>query len=116
MPPRHSPARSHQDQDLHHMAKIGHGVPSQDPSAQAQYPLDEAERLRELQSSFSGGGLLSGIALGAPLGMLCAGPVGVMLGCLLGAIAGAWAGIALSQSLMLKAAPASVDQVLPLVD
>lgn len=90
------------DQDLQRMAKHGHGVPSQDPRPEAQQPLGEVERLREVQSSFSGGGMLAGIALFASVGVLIAGPLGVVLGCMLGAVAGAYGGVMLSQSMLGK--------------
>lgn len=101
------------DHDLQQMAQRGHGVPSQDLNPQAQYPLSELERQREWRSSFYGGGLLAGVALGATVGMWLAGPLGVLLGCVGGALGGTLAGWSYCQRLY---APMPGAQALPLVE
>lgn len=89
----------HPDEDLLRMARPGLGVPSQDPRPEAQVPLSLQESARELQSIFSGGGVLAGIALGATFGMWTSGPAGVLLGSLAGAVIGITAGVMLGRSL-----------------
>ena len=84
--------QSSRDMDLKNQARPGHGVPSQDPSPEAQIPLSDAERNREFTSSFSGSGLLTGAALMASAGGLYAGGTGLMLGGLIGAFAGVCGG------------------------
>ncbi len=82
------------DQDLAEQARPGHGVPSQDPSPDAQYaiPPDEAER--ERKSVLAGGGVIVGAAAGAAVGSAVAGPLGVLVGGAVGAVAGAAGGAA----------------------
>ena len=77
------------DQDLVDQAQSDHGVPSQDPAAAAQFPLDPDEARREGHSVLVGGGLMAGIAAGAAVGAVAAGPVGVLVGGSLGAVVGA---------------------------
>ena len=85
LPPNTPPA----DEDLTEQARPGHGVPSQDPSATAQLPLEPEEAEREAKSVLVGGGLIAGAATGATIGVVVAGPVGVVVGATLGAVAGA---------------------------
>ena len=82
------------DEDLAAQAHPGHGVPSQDPAAAAQFPLEPEEAEREAKSVFVGGGMVAGAATGAAIGIVVAGPVGVVLGGTLGAVAGALGGAA----------------------
>ena len=82
------------DEDLAEQAKPGHGVPSQDPNAAAQTPLEPHEAEREANSALVGGGLMAGAATGAAIGVAVAGPVGVLVGASLGAVAGALGGAA----------------------
>ena len=60
------------DPDLAEQARPGHGVPSQDPAPEAQFPLAPEERERESKSVFTGGGALGGAATGAAVGMAVA--------------------------------------------
>lgn len=76
------------DQDLAEQAVPGHGVPSQDPDAKAQFGLSPAEAERESKSVLVGGGLVAGLATGAAVGAAVAGPVGILVGGTLGAVAG----------------------------
>lgn len=94
------------DEDLIDQARPGHGVPSQDPSAAAQFPLQPHEAEREARSAFMGGGVVAGMATGATLGVFVAGPVGVVAGATLGAVAGALGGAAAAASVS-PAAPAN---------
>lgn len=94
------------DEDLIDQARPGHGVPSQDPSAAAQFPLQPHEAEREARSVFMGGGVVAGMATGATLGVFVAGPVGVVAGATLGAVAGALGGAAAAASVS-PAAPAN---------
>ncbi len=82
------------DPDLAEQARPGHGVPSQDPAPEAQFPLDPDERERESKSVFTGGGALVGAATGAAVGVAVAGPVGVLVGGTVGVVAGALGGAA----------------------
>ena len=80
------------DADLAAQARPGYGIPSQDPRAAAQVPLQPEEAEREARSVLVGGSLMAGAAAGAALGAVAAGPVGVVLGGAAGAVAGALAG------------------------
>lgn len=82
------------DDDLAEQANPGHGVPSQDPDASAQTPLDPQDTEREANSVLIGGGAMAGAATGAVVGIAVAGPVGVLVGASLGAVAGALGGAA----------------------
>lgn len=82
------------DQDLAVQARPGHGVPSQDPNADAQFALEPAEAAREAKSVLVGGGIVGGAALGAGIGVVVGGPVGVVVGGTVGAVAGALGGAA----------------------
>lgn len=82
------------DEDLAEMARPGHGVPSQDPEAGAQFALEPGEAEREAHSVYAGGGVLAGAAAGAAIGAAVAGPVGVLVGGTLGGVAGAVGGAA----------------------
>jgi hypothetical protein len=77
------------DPDLAEQAVPGHGVPSQDPDAAAQVGLNPKEAERESRSVLIGGGLVAGVATGAAVGAVVAGPIGILAGGTLGAIAGA---------------------------
>ena len=94
----------YQDPDLRSQAKPGYGVPSQDPSPQAQVLLSDAEQQREFTSSFTGTGLIAGTAILAMVGGLVAGSTGLLMGAMVGAFIGVWAGIAIAEHL-LKAHP-----------
>ncbi len=76
------------DPDIVEQAIPGHGVPSQDPEAAAQFGLSPAEAEREAKSVLVGGGLVAGLAAGAAVGAAVAGPVGIVVGGTLGAVAG----------------------------
>ena len=82
------------DQDLAEQARPGHGVPSQDPDAAAQFMLKPGEAEREAKSVVAGGAAVGGAAIGAAVGVAVAGPVGVVVGGAVGAVAGALAGAA----------------------
>ena len=82
------------DEDMAEQANPGHGIPSQDPSAAAQTPLEFDEAEREVNSVLTGGGLVVGAATGAVIGVAVAGPVGILVGATLGAVAGALGGAA----------------------
>lgn len=82
------------DKDLAEQAKPGHGIPSQDPEAAAQTPLNLIDAEREANSVLVGGGVVAGAATGAAIGVTVAGPVGVMVGATVGAVAGALGGAA----------------------
>jgi len=77
------------DEDLAQQAHLGRGVPSQDPAAAAQFPLEPEEVEREANSVLMGGGMMAGAASGAALGVVVAGPVGVVVGGTMGAVVGA---------------------------
>ncbi|WP_420908299.1 bacteriocin [Delftia lacustris] len=83
-----------EDEDLAEQARPGHGVPSQDPEAAAQYQLSPQDAQRESRSVFIGGGVLAGAAAGAAAGAVIAGPVGVVVGGTVGSVAGALGGAA----------------------
>jgi non-heme chloroperoxidase len=82
------------DGDLIDQARPGHGVPSQDTDAAAQFPLEPQEAEREVKSVLMGGGVVAGMATGAAIGVATAGPVGVLVGASLGAVVGALGGAA----------------------
>ena len=86
------------DADLAEQAQPGHGVPSQDPDAAAQSPLEPHDVEREANSVLTGGGVVIGMATGAAVGVALAGPVGVVVGATLGAVAGALGGAAASEA------------------
>ena len=81
------------DPDTAEQAVPGHGVPSQDPEAEAQVGLSAHEAAREAKSVLTGGGLVAGMVTGAGVGAVVAGPVGILAGGTLGAIAGVAAGV-----------------------
>ena len=91
------------DEDLALQARPGHGVPSQDPDAAAQFLLEPQEQEREAASVLTGGGMVAGAATGAAVGIMLAGPVGVVAGTTVGAVAGALGGVAAGS--MVKAQP-----------
>jgi NhaP-type Na+/H+ or K+/H+ antiporter len=82
------------DKDMAEQARPGHGIPSQDPEAAAQSPLNPEEAEREANSVLAGGGVIVGAAAGAALGTLVAGPVGAVVAGAVGAVAGALGGVA----------------------
>ena len=82
------------DEDLVEQASPGHGIPSQDPDAAAQTPLEPYDAEREANSVLMGGGMVAGAATGAAIGIAVAGPVGILVGATLGAVAGALGGAA----------------------
>lgn len=82
------------DLDLAEQAKPGHGIPSQDPDAAAQYPIESERADGEKKTVLAGGGVIAGAAAGAAIGAAVAGPVGVFVGVPVGAIAGALSGVA----------------------
>jgi hypothetical protein len=89
-----TPDTSLPDKDLADQALPGHGIPSQDPSAAAQHPLDPDEAAREAGSVLAAGGVMVGAAAGAGIGVAVAGPVGVVVGGAIGGVAGALGGAA----------------------
>ncbi len=86
------------DEDLVRQARPGHGVPSQDSSPAAQFPLEPQDAEREADSALMGGGLVAGAAAGAAVGVMVAGPLGVLVGATLGAAVGAVGGAAAGAS------------------
>ncbi len=82
------------DKDLAEQARTGHGIPSQDPSAAAQLPLEPGEAEREANSVLTGGGMVAGAVAGVAIGTVVAGPVGAVVGGTVGAVAGALGGAA----------------------
>jgi pimeloyl-ACP methyl ester carboxylesterase len=82
------------DEDMVEQANPGHGIPSQDPNAAAQTPLEPEDAEREAGSALIGGGAVVGTAAGAAIGIAVAGPVGALVGASLGAVAGALGGAA----------------------
>jgi len=80
------------DLDLAELARPGHGVPSQDPDAPAQVPIEADRAIEGRRTVFVGAGVMAGAAAGAAVGTAVAGPVGVVLGGTLGAFAGAFLG------------------------
>ena len=100
------------DEDMVDQANLGHGIPSQDPNAAAQTPMEPQEAEREANSVLIGGGVVAGAATGAAIGIAVAGPVGVLVGASLGAVAGALGGAAAGASANPED-PISVDTVSP---
>ena len=86
------------DTDMTEQANPGHGIPSQDPDAAAQTPLEPQELNREANSVLVGGGVMAGAATGAAIGVVVAGPVGILAGASLGAVVGALGGAAVGAS------------------
>ena len=72
------------ESDLAEQARPGHGIPSQDPDPAAQFPRDPADAEREVQSMCRGGGAVAGVATGATIGAVVAGPTGLVVGAALG--------------------------------
>lgn len=97
------------DEDLAEQANPGHGIPSQDPNAAAQTPLEPYEAEREANSVLMGGGMVAGAATGAAIGVAVAGPVGVLVGATLGAVAGALGGGAAAEATASPGDSSSVD-------
>lgn len=83
------------DADMAEQANPGHGIPSQDPDAAAQTPLEPHDVDREASSVLVGGGVMAGAATGAAIGVAVAGPVGILVGASLGAVVGAVGGAAM---------------------
>lgn len=94
------PQRHRKDPDLRRQAKPGYGVPSQDPSPEAQLMLSDAEQMREFTSSFTGTGLIAGTTLLATAGGLLAGSTGLLLGAMIGAFSGIWVGLSIAEHLL----------------
>lgn len=86
------------DTDMTEQANPGHGIPSQDPDAAAQTPLEPHDVDREANSVLVGGGVMAGAATGAAIGVAMAGPVGILAGASLGAVVGALGGAAVGTS------------------
>lgn len=84
-----NPLNPSTDPDLAEQARLGHGVPSQDPDPGAQVGLTADESTREISSSLVGGGALAGVAVGAAVGATVAGPVGILVGGTVGSVVGA---------------------------
>ena len=80
------------DPDLAEQARLGYGVPSQDPRPEAQVALEPEAAEREAKSVLVGGGMVAGAVTGVTVGVAVAGPVGVVVGGALGAVAGALGG------------------------
>lgn len=80
------------DPDLLDQARPGHGIPSQDPDASAQYPIGRERAKAERKSVFMGAGVVLGAAAGAAVGTALAGPAGVVVGGTVGAVLGAVTG------------------------
>lgn len=74
------------NEDLAEQALRGHGIPSQDPNSAAQIMLEQHEAERESRSTLAGGGVVAGLPTGAAIGVVVAGPVGVVVGATLGAV------------------------------
>lgn len=89
IPPSAAPSAAPVDEDLAEQAHPGHGVPSQDPTSAAQFPLSPKEAEREAKSVVMGGGVVAGAAAGAAIGAAVGGPVGVVVGGTLGTVVGA---------------------------
>jgi hypothetical protein len=100
------------DEDLVEQARPGHGIPSQDPNPAAQIALEPEEAEREAKSVMTGGGVVSGAAIGAAIGVAVGGPVGVVVGGTLGAVAGALGGVA-AGSLMNPGDSTRVGEIVP---
>ncbi len=107
MSPTHTPSSKTEpvDKDLAAQAHPGHGIPSQDPAAAAQSPLNPDEAQREAHSVLAGGGVIVGAAAGAAIGTLVAGPV---VAGTVGAVAGALGGVA-AGPLVSEDAPDAAD-------
>lgn len=86
------------DEDMAEQANAGHGIPSQDPDAAAQTPLEPQDINREAKSVLVGGGVMVGAATGAAIGVAVAGPVGILAGASLGAVVGALGAAAVGAS------------------
>ena len=99
------------DDDLAAQAHPGHGIPSQDPAAAAQFRLEPEEAEREAKSVLMGGGVVAGMATGAAVGVAVAGPVGVVVGGTLGAVVGALGAAAAGS--MVKPQGASTTTTVP---
>lgn len=82
------------ESDLAEQARPGHGIPSQDPDPAAQFQRDPADAEREVQSMYRGGGAVAGVATGATIGAVVAGPAGLAVGAALGGVVGALCGAA----------------------
>jgi hypothetical protein len=82
------------DEDLAEQALPGHGIPSQDPDATAQFALNSEEAQRDTKSELAGGGVIAGAAAGAAIGVAVVGPVGVMVGAAAGVVVAALGGAA----------------------
>ncbi len=110
MSPTHTPSSKTEpvDKDLAEQARPGHGIPSQDPEAAAQSPLNPEEAQREAHSVLAGGGVIVGAAAGAAIGTLVAGPVGAVVAGTVGAVAGALGGAA-AGPLVSEDAPDAAD-------
>jgi len=104
-PPLHTVPADH---DLVEQAHPGHGIPSQDPAAAAQFPLEPGEAKREAKSVLMGGGVVAGAATGAAIGVVFGGPVGVVVGGTLGTVVGAL-GAAAAGTMMDPQATSSAD-------
>ncbi len=98
LPPNTTPV----DEDMVEQARPGHGIPSQDPTFAAQFPLEPDEATREANSTLTGGGLIAGMTAGAVIGVMVAGPVGVAVGAALGAVSGALGGAAVGATMNLE--------------
>lgn len=77
------------DKDLAEHAQQSHGIPSQDPSSEAQFALSPEEAEREANSVLTGGGVVAGAATGVAIGAVVACPLGVVVGGTLGTVVGA---------------------------
>ncbi len=93
------PSTAPVDEDLVEQARRDHGVPSQDPTSAAQFPLPPEEAEREAKSVAMGGGMVAGAATGAAIGVAVGGPVGVVVGGTLGSVVGALGAAAAGQML-----------------
>lgn len=102
-----------EDEDLAEQARPGHGVPSQDPDAAAQYQLSPQDAQRESRSVFIGGGVLAGAAAGAAAGAVIAGPVGVVVGGTVGSVAGALGGAVAGAVAPAESAQKPVEKPVP---
>jgi non-heme chloroperoxidase len=94
MPSDTLPSNTVPDEDLAEQARPGHGIPSQDPDAAAQMLLESDEAQREANTALAGGAMLAGVAAGAAIGVMVAGPLGIMAGAALGGLSGALGGAA----------------------
>lgn len=84
-----APNTARVDGDLVEQAHPGRGVPSHDPASAAQFLLEPEKAEREADSVLMGGGMVAGVATGATVGALVAGPVGVVVDGTAGAVVGA---------------------------